>query len=121
MPWFKTDDQFHSHPKPRRAGLAAVGLWNLAGSYSMGYKLDGFVPAWWVADFPQGRKHAEALVRVGLWENAIRDDEPGYLFHDWSHYQPMADEIEANREAARERQRAFRARRRERKEAATDE
>jgi hypothetical protein len=112
MPWFKTDDQFHSHPKPRRAGLAAVGLWNLGGSYSMAYKLDGFVPAWWVEDFPRGKQAAAALVRVGLWHTATREDEAGYQFHDWTDWQPTSAEIEADREAARERQRAFRARRR---------
>lgn len=26
MPWFKVDDKIHSHPKARRAGLAAMGL-----------------------------------------------------------------------------------------------
>ena len=93
MPWFKVDDQLHSHPKPRRASLAALGLWTLSGSYSMAYKLDGFVPAWYVHGHNQGKRHAESLVRVGLWEKA--------------------DEIEAEREAARERQRAFRKKRRE--------
>lgn len=113
MPWFKVDDQLHSHPKPRRATLAALGLWALAGSYSMAYKLDGFVPEWYVTGHRDGRKHADTLVRVGLWENGTRNGEPGFLFHDWEDYQPTADEIEAEREAARERQRAFRARRRE--------
>lgn len=122
MPWFKVDDQLHSHPKPRRASLAALGLWALAGSYSMAYKLDGFVPGWYVAGHRDGRKHAETLVRVGLWHNAIRAEEEGYQFHDWNDYQPTSDEIEAEREAARERQRAHRAKRREkRKEGATNE
>lgn len=83
MPWFKVDDQLHSHPKPRRASLAALGLWTLSGSYSMAYKLDGFVPAWYVHGHNQGKRHAESLVRVGLWEKAVRKDEEGYLFHDW--------------------------------------
>ena len=113
MPWFKVDDQLHSHPKPRRASLAALGLWTLSGSYSMAYKLDGFVPAWYIHGHNQGKRHAESLVRVGLWEKAVRKDEEGYLFHDWDDYQPSADEIEAEREAARERQRAFRKKRRE--------
>ena len=113
MPWFKVDDQLHSHPKPRRASLAALGLWTLSGSYSMAYKLDGFVPAWYVHGHSQGKRHAESLVRVGLWETAVRKGEEGYLFHDWEDYQPSADEIEAEREASRERQRAYRKRRRE--------
>ena len=122
MPWFKVDDQLHSHPKPRRATLAALGLWSLAGSYSMAYKLDGFVPEWYVIGHRDGRKHADTLIRVGLWENAVRGAEAGYQFHDWADYQPSSDEIEAERVAARERQRAFRKKRREaRQEGVTDE
>lgn len=79
----------------------------------MAYKLDGFVPGWYVATYRDGRKHADSLVRVGLWHNAERDKEEGYKFHDWEHYQPTSEEIEAERVAARERQRAFRAKRRE--------
>jgi hypothetical protein len=121
MPWFKTDDQWHSHPKPRRVSLAAVGLWSLCGSYSMAHKLDGFVPEWFVLGFTKGRNLAAELVSVSLWHNATREGEQGWRFHDWDHYQPTADEIEAEREAARERQRAFRAKRREaRKEGATN-
>ena len=113
MPWFKVDDQLHSHPKPRRASLAAIGLWTMCGSYSMAYKTDGFVPEWFVASFKNGRKLAAELVDAGLWNDAIRSGEVGWQFHDWSDYQPSSDEIEAEREAARERQRAFRQRRRE--------
>lgn len=112
MPWFKVDDQLHSHPKARGASLSAIGLWSLCGSYSMSYKLDGFVPAWFAHGFPNGKKLAQELVRVGLWHNAIRDGEDGYQFHDWTDYQPSADEIEADREAARKRQRAHREKRR---------
>ncbi len=115
IPWFKTDDGFHSHPKARQSGLAAVGLWTLGGSHAMAYKTDGFVPEWFVAGLPQGRRNAQTLVRVGLWSNAIRGDEPGYQFHDWLDYQQSAEEIERDRDRARERQRNFRQKLRERK------
>lgn len=105
MPWFKVDDTLHSHPKPRKAGLAAVGLWSLAGSYAMNYKTDGFVPEWFVASWPQGRRLADLLVKHGLWEIGEKDGEAGWYFHDWLHYQPSSDEIEQDRENARERQR----------------
>lgn len=113
MPWFKVDDTLHSHPKSRSASLAAMGLWALCGSWSMAYKTDGFVPAWFVHAFPQGRKLAAELITVGLWLDSIRGGEDGYQFHDWTDYQPSSDEIEAEREASRERQRAYRQRRRE--------
>ena len=91
MPFFRTDDQMHGHPKARRAGLSALGLWDMSGSHSMAYKTDGFVPEWFVASWRGGTNQ----------------------FHDWHDYQPSADEIERDRERARERQRESRRRLRE--------
>lgn len=113
MPWFKVDDTLHSHPKHRRAGMAAVGLWATCGSYAMAYKTNGFVPDWFVASLPGGRKHSAALIRAGLWFEGDRNGEQGYVFHDWEDYQPSADEIERERELSRERQRKRRQRLRE--------
>lgn len=113
MPFFRTDDQMHGHPKARRAGLASLGLWNMGGSHSMAYKTDGFVPDWFVTSWAGGRKAADALVSVGLWDKSEKDGEQGYQFHDWHDYQPSAEEIERDRERARERQRESRRRLRE--------
>ncbi len=113
MPWFKVDDTLHSHPKPRRAGLAAYGLWSLAGSYSMAYKLDGFVPDDYVAGWRGGAAQAAALVKVGAWKRVERDGEWGYQFHNWEHFQPSSDEIERDREHARLRQQRRREKQRE--------
>lgn len=110
MPYFRIDDQMHGHPKARRAGLAALGLWGMAGSHSMAYKTDGFVPSWFVALWKGGPRAAETLVAVGLWAEAERDGETGYQFHDWHDYQPSAEEIERDRERARQRQRESRRR-----------
>lgn len=116
MPWFKVDDTLHSHPKPRKAGLEAMGLWVLAGSYSMAYKTDGFVPEWFVASWRNGRKLADVLVKAGKWELGEKDGEGGWFFHDWLDFQPSSDEIEADREHARERQRKRRQKLRESRE-----
>lgn len=115
MPWFKVDDTLHSHPKARGVSLAAMGLWSMCGSYCMAYKTDGFVPAWFVAGFPRGRTLAAELARAGLWASAIRNDEKGWQFHDWTDYQPSSDEIEREREASRERQRRYREERRKKR------
>ena len=45
MPWFKVDDKLHDHRKSRKAGRSAMGVWVLAGSWSMDNETDGFVPA----------------------------------------------------------------------------
>lgn len=120
MPWFKVDDTLHSHPKPRRAGLPAMGLWGLAGSHCMAYKTDGFVPDWFVASWPNGRKLATELVKARLWEASSKDDETGWQFHDWAHFQPTSEEIEADRVYARERQRKRRAKLREARQTGQD-
>lgn len=120
MPFFKVDDMLHSHPKPRRAGLPAMGLWAMAGSYCMCYKLDGFVPGWWVATFPKGATLAAELVSAGLWSAAVRGEEAGWEFHDWSDVQLTAAEIEADREHARQRQRRYRAALRNRRDTGDD-
>ena len=107
--WFKVDDQLHSHPKVRQVGPMSVGIWVMCGSYSAAYKLDGFVPDSFVQGFGRdGRAGAKKLVASGLWERVDDGDRVGYMFHDWAHYQPLSDEIEDKRQAARERQRRSR-------------
>lgn len=113
MPWFKVDDGLHSHPKPRKAGLAAMGLWSVAGSWSAQHAQEGFVPDWFVSSWPQGRKRADDLVESGLWEIGEREGIAGWWFHDWDHFQPTREEIERDREHNRERQRRFREKRRQ--------
>ncbi len=112
MSWFKVDDTLHSHPKVRRAGAAAVGVWATAGSFCMAYKTNGFVPTFFLDGWGKvGHSAAKKLVEAGLWIAAERDGQIGYEFHDWADYQPLSDEIERDRERARERQRAWRQRR----------
>lgn len=122
MPWFKVDDTLHGHPKARRAGLPALGLWTVAGSYSMSYKTDGFIPDWFVQSWPNGRKLAQQLVEADLWDIADTDEHgsAGWVAHDWDDYQPTAEEIEQDREANRERQKQWRQRRRKLKSVEDD-
>jgi hypothetical protein len=108
MPWFKVDDTLHSHPKARRAGLPAIGMWALAGSYSAAYATEGFVSEPWVASFTRGRRLATELVVAGLWVPAEKDGENGWAFHDWLKFQPSKAEIDADRAMASERQRRWR-------------
>lgn len=116
MVWFKVDDKLHDHRKPRRAGvgsnvngLAAMGLWGLAGSYSADNLTDGFVPEHtltrWAPSLPVGRKLARLLVDAGLWHPAVVDGEAGWVFHEWEDRQPTRAQVEAERAAAAERMR----------------
>ncbi len=110
MPWFKVDDKLHSHVKAARAGLEAMGLWTIAGSWSMDQLTDGFVPDYIAARLhPKAKRLAAALVKAGLWDEAEKDGDTGWQFHDWDEYQPTRDETEAKREYERDKKRAQRA------------
>lgn len=114
MAWFKIDDQLSGHPKARRAGLAAMGLWVTAGAYTSGYRLDGFVPAHYVTSWRDGRKLANQLVAAGLWEPATHPDEgAGWRFHDYGDYNMTVAAWEADKAAARDRKQRERSRRRD--------
>ena len=103
MPFFNVDDQFHGHPKRRKAGWAAIGLWTAAGSWCRAYKQDGFVPNDLIEEW-HAKKLATQLVAADLWSPV----PGGYQFHDWLDIQTPSDEVEKQREKARERQRSRR-------------
>lgn len=103
MPDFRVADTAPEHRKLRTAGLAAAGLWALAGAYAMRELTDGWVPEYWVTTWPAGKRQASTLVSVGLWRREKRDGLPGYSFHDWTGYQRPADKIHEDRRKGRER------------------
>lgn len=107
MPWFKVDDAFHCHPKAMQAGTAALGLWVRCGSWAAQQLTDGFVPTD-VARMYGSAAMIRQLVGSGLW----LDVDGGYLFPDWTDYQPTREHVLAEREAAKRRQAASRSRRR---------
>lgn len=118
MPWFKVDDTFPHHAKAMAAGNAACGLWVRAGAWAMQQLSDGFIPLH-VARQLGTKTEARRLVEAGLW---IEKDD-GYQFHEWHQRQPSRVQIEADRQATRERQRRAReaARlRRDKQKGATD-
>jgi hypothetical protein len=101
MTWFKVDDKLHDHRKARKAGKAAMGVWVLAGSWSMDNDTDGFIPddvllRWGTA------ADARKLVAAGLWDRETLHGEDGHRFHDWSRFQPSAAVTAARRAAEAE-------------------
>lgn len=94
--WFKVDDKLHDHRKARKAGKSAMGVWVLAGSWSMDNETDGFIPAdvlsrWGTA------ADARRLIDAGLWRETTHKGEQGFRFHDWSRFQPSAAVTAAKR------------------------
>lgn len=96
MTWFKVDDGFADHPKvdallTSKHGAAALALWTLAGSWCAKHLTDGAVPSSRVGRFgiPHATLAAAELVRVGLW----RVSADGFVFHDWTTYQPTRESV----------------------------
>lgn len=90
MTWFKVDDSFYDHPKVFDAPDCAVALWTRAGCWSARNLTDGFVPANLPARLCDDPDTAvKDLVHRGLWSRV----SGGYRFHDWSAYQPSAEDV----------------------------
>ncbi len=109
MAWFKVDDRAHSHPKVIDAGSSAFGLWARSGSYAADHNTDGAIPKA-VARMYGSAAQARALVNAGLWHTTGHDcprcapvPTGDYVIHDYLDYNPSREEVEAEREAARQR------------------
>ncbi|MGW2721366.1 mucin-2 [Streptomyces sp. NPDC001492] len=114
MPWFKVDDTAHAHPKMRRAGKSAIGLWVMCGSYAAAYLTDGVVPAETAAEGTQTQ--IAKLLKAGLWHehghgcSRCAQPMPGdFVMHDYLRYNPSRARVLAEREREAEKKRAQRA------------
>lgn len=87
MTWFKLDDAFGNHPKVRRAGNAAVGLWVRCATYSAQYELDGKVPAE-LAEHYGSTEEIDALIETRLWVM----NGAGFIIPDFLEFNPSAEE-----------------------------
>ena len=103
MPWFRLEDSFYNHPKVTRAGNAATGLWVRCGTYSAQYLTDGVIPAEVAHTFGRAAE-IDKLLRTRLWV----ETKEGFLMPDYLEYNPSADQVRADRAAARDRQRRAR-------------
>jgi len=99
--WFPIDDKAHSDDRFRRAGLNAAGLYAMAGSYCADQLTDGFVPDWFVRQFPNGSRSAQRLITERIWARVSGDGNvSGYRFVDLPH--------SVTRAASEERRRKWR-------------
>lgn len=110
MAWGKVDDKLHDHAKAHAAGKAAMGVWVMALSWSADNLTDGFVPRRVLGRWGTG-SDAKRLATVGLWDEATRDGEPGWQFHDWAHYQPTRSDVQERRRKNADKLATWRAKR----------
>jgi hypothetical protein len=108
MSWFPFDDKAHSDDRFRRAGLAGVGLYAMAGAYCADQLTDGFVPDWFVRQFANGSRTVRILIAEGLLtRRAGEGGVNGYQFVDFPE--------SLTRAASEERKRRWRDDKRKRK------
>lgn len=107
MPWFKIDDQLHSHMKWRACSKGARALWATAGSWCAGQANDGHIPGFALSMLDGTRREANELVNADLWEP--HPDGDGWVFHDWLEYQPSSETVVEKRRKEREKKRRQRA------------
>jgi hypothetical protein len=110
MAWFALDDGFDTHPKVRKAGNAAVGLFVRLGVHATRHLTEGHLDGDIVRQYgtePNVRK----LIAVGMLHASghacPRCQQPAdgdYVIHDYLDYNKSRAQIEAAREAARKRQ-----------------
>lgn len=111
MTWLKVDDRFPGHRKVRRLSDGAFRLHVTALCACAHDLTDGLVTRDDLDEFPsvkQTGKHVAELVERGLWDEV----EGGWVIHDYLDFNPSKADVDAEREAARERQRRWKARRR---------
>lgn len=110
MPWFALDDGFDTHPKVRKAGNAAVGLFVRLGVHATKHVTEGHLDGDIVRDYGTAAT-IRKLITVGMLHehgHACRScpqpAEGAYYIHDYLDYNKSRQQIEAAREAARKRQ-----------------
>lgn len=119
MAWFKGDDKSHQNPKHLSVGLMGSGLYWRMVSWSSDHETDGEVPAHVVPTLsPElSPKRRTALLQCmvdavygnsgyGMLEvkcRGSRGEALTYRVHDYLDYNPSHAQLEAKREAERQR------------------
>ena len=111
MTWVRLDDNFPDHPKVEALSDAAFRLHVTAMCYSARLLTDGFVSASRarrLCEQPDAEALIDELVASGCWDATER----GYVIHDFTEYNPTAEQVKRDREENARRQAEFRNRRR---------
>lgn len=100
MTWFKVDDKLHAHPKWWAASPNAKALWVTAGAWSGSYNTNGLILATQMPmlapevglTLHKCRAAANELVVADMWE--LVDAPSGWLFHNWTEFNPTRNQVE---------------------------
>lgn len=102
MTWVKIDDTVTEHPKCVELSPSAWTLWLHGLAYCSRNLTDGHIPAAMLprlSGLSSPKKAAGELCEAGLWHK----NGEGWEIHDYADHQRTRADIEAERQAARER------------------
>lgn len=102
MTWVKIDDGFWMHPKVARAGNESAGIFCRCLAYCGAYLTDGLVPEQVAVLIAGSKAKLEAVIEAGLLERTHPQSGSVYV-RDYSDYNPLRSEVEAEKEARAER------------------
>lgn len=122
MVWQRIDDQFGVSQKviriPRKRRQQVIGLWTLAGNYSVRALTDGVIEEHELEELDAKEVDVAELIRVGLWHGPShrcsacpRPPTGGVVVHDFLDYNFSRQQVMADREKERVRKAAQRAKR----------
>ncbi|RPE34963.1 hypothetical protein [Kitasatospora cineracea] len=117
MPWVRLDDRFPSHRKvalltDKAFRLYVSALCWCSENLTEGQILDRELPV--ITRVRGARTAAAELEKAGLWDRTA----DGWVVHDYLEYNPDRAKVQAEREAGKARQQAWRDRKKAKKEAA---
>lgn len=99
MPWGRCDDKWWDHPKVMAMSVTLLlpcgGLYWRAISWSNAKLADGRISGSTVRMLGGTKRHADELVRVGLWEG---EWTKGYLVHDYMDFNKSREQVLADRQ-----------------------
>lgn len=114
MSWLRIDDNAPTHRKILRVSPAARWLWVCGLAYCQRHRTDGYIPAEALATCGVERPKplARELVGAGLWHQDV-NNASGWRVHDFLDWNESAQERDAKTAEKAERQRKWRAGRRD--------
>lgn len=107
MTWVKLDDTFPDHPKVIAVGPDAAWLYTCALCYASRHLTDGFIPRDVVPRLTTLKRPDRLAARL-VEEEMFEPGEKGWWIHNYDRKQRTKAQVEAERDAARTRQKRHR-------------
>ena len=100
MTYARFDDELDGHPKVRRVGYEAFGVWCAAIIHSSKYLTDGRIDREWFEEkLPQPKRRSQILGRL-VENDMLEANGVGFVVHDYLEHNPSRVEVEDRRAKA---------------------